>query len=256
MALLELKIEPPPYRTPLYVDASRVLSKQWVNWFTNTINALLNASIDDIADLNNIVSLDFPANNNISNEINSIALNNSINIGNISEILSRLNCIETNNNISNCYINDNTFVENNLHNNNIQLLINSIQELSINILNYDFSQLIKDKIAILTASIGALATTTPITNTSINLSLTLANHRVLVDSTGGGVTITLPDCTLCTGKEFVVYGYAGPPTNTITVATTSSQIIKRISTDTATTDNINIGDAIYYVSQGTYWIVS
>ncbi len=93
---------------------------------------------------------------------------------------------------------------------------------------------------------------TQVVTKTANYTATLGDHKILVDSTGGAVTITLPTAASVAGLEFVVKDWKGQSlTNNITVATTASQTI-----DGASTKVLNIAYASFtFTSDGANWSI-
>ena len=85
-----------------------------------------------------------------------------------------------------------------------------------------------------------------------NYTALATDHNVLVDSTSGAVTITLPTAVTLAGEEFTVKDWKGQAaSHAITVATTSSQTI-----DGATTQTISTAYAgLRMVSDGANWTI-
>lgn len=93
-----------------------------------------------------------------------------------------------------------------------------------------------------------------VTTETSNATLTTNNDTVIIDASSSAVQVTLPDATTSEGKEITIIGY--DTTNAATIATTSSQQIRRVSSDTNTTDTLVEGDIVKVISTGTYWQVS
>jgi len=93
---------------------------------------------------------------------------------------------------------------------------------------------------------------TALTTKTANYTLTAADSVVLVNSTGGIVTITLPTSVGCTGRQYTVKDWKGQSgTNNITVNTTSAQTI-----DGASTYVLGINyESITVVSDGANWAI-
>lgn len=83
-------------------------------------------------------------------------------------------------------------------------------------------------------------------------TLTAGDHVVLVDSTGGIVTITLPNSVGINGRRYTIKDWKGQSaTNNITIATTASETI-----DGASTKVINQNYVSYtVVSDGANWSI-
>ena len=92
--------------------------------------------------------------------------------------------------------------------------------------------------------------TTGVTAKTANYTVTSSDHYVLMNSTGGARTITLPSSVGLAGIEYILKDYAGTAaTNNITITTTSSQTI-----DGATTKVLNTAYGVLrVVSDGTNW---
>ena len=82
----------------------------------------------------------------------------------------------------------------------------------------------------------------------------IANSTTVFDATSNAITATLPDATANKGVEFTLIGYNAD--NLITIDTTSSQQIRRKSTDTFTSDTLISEDILKVISTGTYWQVT
>ncbi len=86
-----------------------------------------------------------------------------------------------------------------------------------------------------------------------NYTATANDHKILVDSTSGVVTIILPTAVGCAGREYIVKDWKGQSAaNTITISTTSSQTID--GTSTAIDIRINYA-SLTFVSDGANWSI-
>jgi hypothetical protein len=87
---------------------------------------------------------------------------------------------------------------------------------------------------------------------AVNYTVALTDQIILVDSTSGVLTVTLPSAVGITGQQFSVKDWKGQSaTNNITIATTSSQTI-----DGVTTKILNVAYVSYaLVSDGANWAI-
>ena len=86
---------------------------------------------------------------------------------------------------------------------------------------------------------------------SADYTATGDDQTLLIDASGGAVTITLPDATSLPGITYDIY--ADDITNSATIATTSSQTIG-VDGDT-TIEFLSEGDNYTLQSTGTKWII-
>lgn len=87
--------------------------------------------------------------------------------------------------------------------------------------------------------------------TSVSANTTLGNHNtVLVTTTSGAVTITLPTAASVAGTQYTIEKVTSDA-NAVTVATTSAQTIDGVATKSLTLVN----EAITVMSDGTNWTV-
>lgn len=101
------------------------------------------------------------------------------------------------------------------------------------------------------STVNAYGITIPTTTTTS--SITLSNQSaILVDSTGGAVTITLPTAVGVPGRQYIVKDWKGQAaTKNILVNTTGGQTI-----DGAASKNINTNYAAwYFISDGANWSI-
>lgn len=97
---------------------------------------------------------------------------------------------------------------------------------------------------------GALATR--VNPVSAAYLISDLDQIVLVDSTSGVVTVTLPSAVTIPGRRYTIKDWLGKSaTHTITIATTASQLIDGSSTQTLTTNY----QAIEVVSDNANWAI-
>lgn len=99
-----------------------------------------------------------------------------------------------------------------------------------------------------TSDAHARSLATQYTSLSANTTLSAAHHTVYVDTSGANRTITLPDATLCPGREYVIL--KAHVANTLTIARTSSQTINGGAADLTITD---LRSGYRLKSTGTAW---
>jgi hypothetical protein len=81
-----------------------------------------------------------------------------------------------------------------------------------------------------------------------NVTLTASNTVILVDSTGGNVTVTLPDATANTGRYYVIKRTVAA--NSVTIQPQSGQTIEGI----ARTTLAGAGSTDSIISNGIRWV--
>lgn len=97
---------------------------------------------------------------------------------------------------------------------------------------------------------GAL--TVRINPISANYFISDLDQVVLVDSTAGVITVTLPSAATIPGRRYTIKDWKGTSaTHTITIATSASQLIDGSSTQTLTTNY----QAIEVVSDNINWSI-
>lgn len=85
-----------------------------------------------------------------------------------------------------------------------------------------------------------------------NYTATTTDHKILVDSTGGIVTITLPTAVGVAGQEYIVKDWKGTSaTNNITIATTSAQTIDGAANKVLSSNYASLS----FTSDGANWVV-
>lgn len=90
----------------------------------------------------------------------------------------------------------------------------------------------------------------PIVTKTGNYTLQVSDDVVFADSTGGIFTLTLPDATTMSGKEYQIKKTSND-SNIITLATTSSQTI-----DGSLTQSLAIQyDSVSLISNGANWFI-
>jgi hypothetical protein len=83
-------------------------------------------------------------------------------------------------------------------------------------------------------------------------TLTVSNSEVIIDAASQAVSAILPTvASVPVGKKYTVIAYDA--TNTITLATSSSQQIRQVKTDTTTSTTLAAGDIYTVINTGTYW---
>jgi hypothetical protein len=82
----------------------------------------------------------------------------------------------------------------------------------------------------------------------------IVSDKTIIDATSVAVVATLPNANTLAGTEYTIIAYNAA--NLITINTFLSQQIRRISTDTFTSDTLNAGDILTLISTGTYWQVT
>lgn len=92
--------------------------------------------------------------------------------------------------------------------------------------------------------------TTKTDNLSANTTLTIDHSRVLVDATAANRTITLPTAVGIAGRSYTVLK-SDSSSNTVTVATTSSQTINGVTTNVLATQY----KYVEVVSNGSNWVI-
>ncbi len=208
--------EPAPYQTAIFTDDNRrTLSTQWVRWLQGILTTIVVLAEDTTSDTDVLLGINGSDSASAINDLQK-------------DIVTLVN-----------------------NNDNTSQILDSINEICTKIIQYDNTQFLLDKVSDLQNNVPILATTQPIITTTIDLPLDNTHYHVLCDASSNTIDITLPDCTLIEGKEYVVHGYDA--TNTINVLTTASQQIRNISTDVATNKNIASGDVVYFVSTGIFW---
>lgn len=89
-----------------------------------------------------------------------------------------------------------------------------------------------------------------VTTKTTTYSITTADALILLDSSGGAFTVTLPTAVGNTGKQFYLKKTTND-FNVVTVATTSSQTIDGVTTRTLVTQY----EQYYIVSDGSNWVI-
>ena len=85
-----------------------------------------------------------------------------------------------------------------------------------------------------------------------DITLTVSNSEVIIDAASQAVSVILPTlASVPVGKKYTVIAYDA--TNTITIATSSSQQIRQVKTDNATSLTLGSGDIYTVINTGTYW---
>jgi hypothetical protein len=82
----------------------------------------------------------------------------------------------------------------------------------------------------------------------------IVSDKTIIDATSVAVVATLPNANTSAGTVYTIIAYNAA--NLITINTFLSQQIKRVSTDTFTSDTLNAGDILTLISTGTYWQVT
>jgi hypothetical protein len=82
----------------------------------------------------------------------------------------------------------------------------------------------------------------------------ITSYNTIIDASSVAIVATLPDATTVAGTPYTIIAYNAD--NLITINTTSSQQIRRVSTDTFTSDTLVAGDILTLISTGTYWQVT
>ncbi len=237
MANIRFNINKLPHTTDL-VDIGRKVTVPWLKWFQGTINSLNNGvsvSLDEID--GNIVQTNSSI-SSVSNSLISVSNNLSNVSSNLIGVSSTLNSsLSSISNVSNSL--SSTISNLNRISSNLSLVSSNLLNVSSNLSNVSSS----------------LSVFTSVITITSNLTLNASHRDVIVDASTSPVIVTLPDLSsVIAGKEYRIHGYNA--TNSITINTTSSQQIRMVSTDTATSDNIIAGDVIYYINTGSYWKIT
>jgi hypothetical protein len=95
--------------------------------------------------------------------------------------------------------------------------------------------------------------TTEIDDTDSPYSLLVTDYQLLVDTTGGAVTVVLPTAQTVAGREVRIKDWKNNAgTNSITIQTQGSQQIEFSASDYVMSTN---GDGVTLVSDGTDWFI-
>ena len=102
------------------------------------------------------------------------------------------------------------------------------------------------------SSVTATSFIAPLITIVENTNLTVSNSEVIIDAASQAVTAILPTvASVPVNKRYTVIAYDAA--NTITLATSSSQQIRQIKTDNATSLTLTAGDIYTVTNTGTYW---
>jgi len=97
-----------------------------------------------------------------------------------------------------------------------------------------------------------VAVSSPLITIVGDITLTVSNSEVIIDAASQAVSVILPTlASVPVGKKYTVIAYDA--TNTITIATSSSQQIRQVKTDNATSLTLGSGDIYTVINTGTYW---
>ena len=118
--------------------------------------------------------------------------------------------------------------------------------------NFAVGQLIATEKIDVNGNVKANSFLAPLVTIVEETTLTVSNSEVIIDAASQAVSAILPTvASVPVGKKYTVIAYDA--TNTITLATSSSQQIRQVKTDTTTSTTLAAGDIYTVINTGTYW---